>query len=177
LARNAGANILGADFSSSAILKARQLAASLQLQLRWEIMDVQSIAHPDNSFDVVISCETIEHLPDPKRAIRELARILRPGGKLFLTTPNYLNLIGLYRGYMRMKGTPYTETGQPINRFVMLPQTLRWIRSAGLGVLTFDSRNLYLPLPGRPWTLAKWLEHPRFLVRWLGFHSLVVAVK
>jgi 2-polyprenyl-3-methyl-5-hydroxy-6-metoxy-1,4-benzoquinol methylase len=177
LTRNTHADLVAADFSPTAVLKGCDYAASQCLSIRWEVMDIQSIAHDDNHFDYVISCETIEHVPDPARAVRELARVLKPGGKLFLTTPNYLNLIGLYRAYMRMKGTPFTETGQPINQFVTLIRTLRWVNDAGLKVLVSGSRCMYLPLPGRPWTLVNWLDHPRFLTRWLGLHSLVIATK
>jgi 2-polyprenyl-6-hydroxyphenyl methylase/3-demethylubiquinone-9 3-methyltransferase len=42
------------------------------------------------SVDFVVSSECIEHTPDPRRAVREMLRVLRPGGVLFLTTPNLL---------------------------------------------------------------------------------------
>ena len=177
LARNTQAQLTAADFSQTAVAKGRDHAASLGLNIRWQVMDIQSIAHPDASFDVVISSETIEHVPDPARAVAELARVLKPGGKLFLTTPNYLNLIGLYRGYMRMKGTPFTETGQPINKFVMLPRTRAWVKNTGLRILHSESQGMYLPIPGRPWTEIPALDRPRFITRWLGMHSLVIAQK
>jgi len=50
--------------------------------------DVLSLPFPDASFDVVLCTEVIEHTPDPGRAISELARVLRGGGTLVLTTPN-----------------------------------------------------------------------------------------
>lgn len=177
LARNTSARITAADFSHTAVAKGRNFAASLGLKIDWQVMDIQSIACPDSTFQFVISSETIEHVPDPIRAISELARVLKPGGKLFLTTPNYLNAIGLYRGFMRLAGKRFTETGQPINHFVTLPQTCAWIRKTGLRILHYESTGMYLPLPGRPWTEYPVLDRPRFLTRWLGLHSLVVAEK
>jgi 2-polyprenyl-3-methyl-5-hydroxy-6-metoxy-1,4-benzoquinol methylase len=177
LAQNTNAELTAADFSHTAVAKGRDFAAPIGLKIRWQVMDIQSIAYPDAAYDFVISSETIEHVSDPAHAVRELARVLKPGGKLFLTTPNYLNFIGLYRGYMRLKGTPFTETGQPINHFVVLPNTRRWVQSAGLRVLHAESRGIYLPIPGRPWTESAWLDRPRVFTRWLGLHSMVVAQK
>lgn len=42
----------------------------------------------DNSFDYVVSSEVIEHVTDPDKALKELYRVLKPGGTLALTTPN-----------------------------------------------------------------------------------------
>jgi ubiquinone/menaquinone biosynthesis C-methylase UbiE len=42
----------------------------------------------DASFDVVVSSEMIEHTTDPMQAVREMARVLKPGGPLALTCPN-----------------------------------------------------------------------------------------
>lgn len=41
----------------------------------------------DGSVDVVVTTQTLEHLPDPARFLREVGRVLAPGGKLFLTAP------------------------------------------------------------------------------------------
>lgn len=46
----------------------------------------------DNSFDAVTMAHVIEHLPDPIKTIRECRRLLRPGGKLMITTPNAKSL-------------------------------------------------------------------------------------
>ena len=47
---------------------------------------------PDACFDLVHCGDGIEHLENPFQALRELARLLAPGGRLVLTTPNYLSL-------------------------------------------------------------------------------------
>jgi 2-polyprenyl-3-methyl-5-hydroxy-6-metoxy-1,4-benzoquinol methylase len=170
--------IVAADFSITAVQKGRAFAAERNLtNIKWEISDIQDIAHPDASFDTVISCETIEHVPHPRKAIGEIARVLKPGGRLLLTTPNYLGTLGLYRIYLRLRGRVYTETGQPINNFVLLPLTCAWIARAGLCVKIVDAVGHYLPWPGRPPIEFSIFNNPRFLMRWFGLHSLVVAEK
>ena len=42
---------------------------------------------PDNSFDVILCTEVLEHTPEPIEALREMVRILKPGGRLFITAP------------------------------------------------------------------------------------------
>jgi len=50
---------------------------------------------PDESADVVVCIETIEHLENPRALIRELARLARPGALLLVTTPNQLSWLSL----------------------------------------------------------------------------------
>jgi SAM-dependent methyltransferase len=62
----------------------------------------------DNKFDAVVAIEIIEHLENPFRFARECAKLLKPGGFLFLTTPNVeailSRLIFLYTGRLNSFG-------------------------------------------------------------------------
>jgi SAM-dependent methyltransferase len=51
------------------------------------VSDIVSIPVEDNSFDLVICTEVLEHVPRPDLALKEFARILNPGGKLAITAP------------------------------------------------------------------------------------------
>jgi 2-polyprenyl-3-methyl-5-hydroxy-6-metoxy-1,4-benzoquinol methylase len=54
------------------------------------IGSILQIPFRDNTFDYVVSSEVIEHTPAPYAALHELHRVLKPGGKLVLSTPNRL---------------------------------------------------------------------------------------
>ena len=51
-------------------------------------MDAANMTFPDAFFDVVVSIETLEHVPELAASSREIARVLKPGGQLLLTVPN-----------------------------------------------------------------------------------------
>lgn len=61
-----------------------------EMGVSWTCQDACSLELPDNSYDIVISSECIEHVPNPQKALKEMARILKPGGFLVVTTPNKL---------------------------------------------------------------------------------------
>lgn len=61
--------------------------------LKLDIGDLNSkLPYPDDYFDYIICIEGIEHTENPFNAIREFSRLLKIGGKLFLSLPNYLNI-------------------------------------------------------------------------------------
>ncbi len=51
------------------------------------VCDASAIPVPDASFDAVLCSEVLEHVPHPTAVVNEMARILRPGGKLLITAP------------------------------------------------------------------------------------------
>jgi SAM-dependent methyltransferase len=52
--------------------------------------DATRLPFPDGSYDRIIAAEVLEHIPDDETAIRELARVLRPGGTMAVTVPAWL---------------------------------------------------------------------------------------
>lgn len=63
------------------------LTADLKMTHAMVRMDVTQIQFPDDSFDVIYCSHVLEHVPDDTRAMREFARVLRPGGWAILQVP------------------------------------------------------------------------------------------
>ena len=77
-------SVLGIDLSEGlmSIAKHETHRAELGAVVRYERMDAEHLALPDGSFDKVVSLFALLHLPDPLRGLREMFRVLRPGGTL-----------------------------------------------------------------------------------------------
>jgi SAM-dependent methyltransferase len=71
------------DFKS---LKGEQLNLGQYGRIDY-VCDATEIPVPDASYDVVLCTEVLEHVPEPVRVVKEIARILKPGGRLIMTAP------------------------------------------------------------------------------------------
>jgi ubiquinone/menaquinone biosynthesis C-methylase UbiE len=93
-----GATIVGVDLSEGMIAQARRdLEAAGFRSVTLEVGDATSLRFPDATFDKVVCSEVIEHIPDTDRAIGEMQRVLKPGGRLVLSTPNRNSWYGFER--------------------------------------------------------------------------------
>lgn len=63
------------------------LSGDLDPRLAMVQMDITDIRYPDNSFDVIYCSHVLEHVPDDRKAMRELARVLKPGGWAVIAVP------------------------------------------------------------------------------------------
>ena len=170
-----GATVVAADFFETAVGAARTALAKFP-NAQVIRADIQDIPEPDNSFDMVISLETLEHVNDPKRAIGELVRVTRAGGRLIITGPNYLSLMGLSRILLRLVGRRYHEVNQPINKPVMLPLQLHRLREFGCHIDVTQADTHLFVLPGFDTFRLGFLERLRTLDRF-GYQTGIVATK
>ena len=76
-----------------------------------------TLPFPDDSFDAVINSEVIEHVADDASILREMYRILRPGGTLVLGTPDYARRLWLVLEWIYGKVMPGAYAHEHITRF------------------------------------------------------------
>ncbi len=77
-----GVHVQGADFTFPMLPLALGKGRDAGLQLNWANADAQALPYRDASFDAVTISFGIRNVEDPQRALRECARVLRPGGQL-----------------------------------------------------------------------------------------------
>lgn len=79
------AEVVGVDLTEAMLAQARALARRRGLaNLSFQRGDVERLPFPDGAFDLVTSRYSAHHYPHPAAALREFARVLRPGGALLL---------------------------------------------------------------------------------------------
>ena len=179
-----GAMVCGADFSAAALRIAGQKAShgnrrSSRIELSQA--DAHHLPFASGAFDLVVSCETIEHLINPFAAIQEMARVCKPGGTLYLTTPNYLNLMGLYLLYDVLLGKDRRSAAtQPLDRRWLFWQVREIVKRSGWKILQSDGTVHQVPFPGRNPVPLHFLERDRRVRRLLSpiaFHYFILARK
>lgn len=86
LAAAGAAELTGLDIDRGAVASAQRRGE--RSGARVEQGDLQALDFPDDSFDLAVCFETLEHLASPDRGVAELRRVVRPGGTLVVSSPN-----------------------------------------------------------------------------------------
>jgi SAM-dependent methyltransferase len=121
VARAAGARLIGIDLAESALAHARGFADRLGVEAEFVPGSFESTGLADATADVVMSVDAFLFTPDKRAAFAELARVLRPGGRLALLSWDY--------------------DGQPRNRPPQVADHRPLAEEAGLAVLAYDETD------------------------------------
>eukprot|EP00955_Chlamydomonas_euryale_P051371 354857-Chlamydomonas_euryale.AAC.55 len=79
------ASVTGITLSPKQVQRGMELCAERGLDnVKLQVMDALKMEFADNTFDLVWACESGEHMPDKKKYIEEMARVLKPGGTLVI---------------------------------------------------------------------------------------------
>jgi len=99
---------IGLDISSSALQKARDLAQRYEVRSRVDFIigDAQFLPIRDQTSDIVVCSETLEHVANPDRAFHELVRATKNSGYLCLTVPNLFSTLFFEYVFFLLFGQP-----------------------------------------------------------------------
>lgn len=151
--RNAGWNVEGIDFDPGAAAHVKR-----KYGIHVSVGRLTDMQFPQAAYDVVAMSQVIEHVHDPLALLKECHRVLRPGGRLLITTPNAQSLA--HRRY----GRHWRGLEPPRHLHVFTPAALERSARAGgfqrleLHTLSAESAGIYrasdeiraLPSPQRP---------------------------
>lgn len=142
--------ITAVDFSDKAIAIAAARSRELGGAVNFRVEDAENLQLPERTFDQVISCECLEHVPHPAKMAGEICRVLKPGGRFILTTENYFNgmLLAWLDAWWRKKEFDSGSGAQPHENFFLFWRVQRILERAGLRVDHTESNHFqWLLLP------------------------------
>jgi ubiquinone/menaquinone biosynthesis methyltransferase len=141
--------VRGIDVSEQMLAIARsRLQRPLQGRVTFERGDLARLDAPSASMDVVTAGYAIRNAPDPRAALGEIARVLRPGGRLYILEffrPADAVWRALYLGYLRVAGATvgwlwhrapaaYEYIAASISQFATCEEFASWLSEAGFQV-------------------------------------------
>ena len=146
----AGAEVTGIDLAPGMIEVARLHAAEGGLAIDYRVASAEELARDSPGRFAVVTCmEMLEHVPDPAAMVATLARLLSPGGALFVSTINR----NLKSFLLAIVGAEYVLRVIPpgtheYERLIVPSELARWARAAGLTLAELAGIE-FNPLTGR----------------------------
>ena len=105
-----GAQVVGIDIAADLIDAARTIGQTQGLDIRYEIGDAEALRFEDASFDAVVSTFGVMFASRPEAAAAEIARVVRPGGRIALTTwlpdSNVFEMFKVMKAFMPAPPSP-----------------------------------------------------------------------
>jgi 2-polyprenyl-6-hydroxyphenyl methylase / 3-demethylubiquinone-9 3-methyltransferase len=132
----AGAKVTAIDLAPGMIEVARLHAMEQNLEIDYRMVAAEAVAAAEpSSFDVVTCMEMLEHVPEPAQMVGTLAKLVRPGGAVFISTLNR----NLKSFLLAIVGAEYVMNLIPrgtheYDRLIRPAELARWARSAGLSL-------------------------------------------
>jgi SAM-dependent methyltransferase len=95
------ATVEGLEVTEAIVARCREFAdAKNCANATFRLGAAEALPYADRAFEVVVSFDVLEHVDDPFRALREIARVLRPGGHAYLVFPTYLGARSSHLDYV-----------------------------------------------------------------------------
>ena len=117
----AAKHMIATDYSNGMIAEARK--GDCPANLTFEVADAMSLPYPDDAFDAVIIANALHIVPDPGKVLREIDRVLKPGG--LLIAPNFVEHKGtlvsrIWSGILRLAGVRFEHQWSAAEYLVFL---------------------------------------------------------
>lgn len=165
-----GAQATGVDLSEAMLRVARRRAADAGVLIQLQRGDVRALPFADNSFDVVIAVTALCFVTDPERAVREMARVLTPGGRLVIGELGRWNTWAAWRRLRGWLGTaPWRQATFRSSR-----QIIDLVDGSGLNVDQVGGAIYYPPMSLAA-RLFRGLEHRVERVTTLGAAFVAIS--
>lgn len=132
---------------------AREELARHRINADVHIFEKLPLPLPDKSFDIILTYETLEHVPWPENYLMELGRLAAPGALLVLTTPNVL-----WEPVHALAPILHLHHSEGPHRMVPRREILAGLRQAGFSI---ELERAFVLIPGGPKPLVKlgkWIE-------------------
>jgi SAM-dependent methyltransferase len=129
----AGADLTGIDLTPRAVEHTARRLAAFGLKSDVRVMDAENLDFPDGTFDVVYSWGVLHHSPDTPKAIREVYRVLKPGGEARVMIYHKYSFVGymLWVRYALLRLRPFTSLSTIYSKYLESPGTKAYsIRAA-----------------------------------------------
>jgi ubiquinone/menaquinone biosynthesis C-methylase UbiE len=81
--------VVGIDYGQTMVEEAKARSKGLDLPVEFRQADAHALPFPDASFDRCVATQVFQHLPGPARALAEMVRVARPGGRVVVTEPDW----------------------------------------------------------------------------------------
>jgi ubiquinone/menaquinone biosynthesis C-methylase UbiE len=152
--------VLGVDLSSRLLDRARAKAKAADLaNVEFRLADMTALKYPDGSFDAVISVFSIFFVPDMEGLVSELWRMVRPGGKLAVTTWGRRIFEPAYSRWLSAVGQerPDLVTAfNPWDRITDVTSVRRLLRDGGVSDAEVTAEDGFQPLRSAQdwWTIV-----------------------
>ena len=133
------AQITSIDFSPKMLKQASLKKEHKAIRVNLDLMDIQSLAFADNSFDTVIASFVFCSVPHPLKGLKELYRVCKPGGQVLLLEHMISNNSLLAKVMNFVNPIVLNLVGANINR-----NTLRTIKAAGFAWVIVDQQSSHI---------------------------------
>ena len=143
-----------------------------------KVGDIYDLQFASGSMDVCVMMETIEHLTEPQVALAGIHRVLAPGGKLFISFPNFLHLPWLaVRLLSDLFNKPNWIVRQPIDKIYTVFGVIRIVSRAGFHFQNAVGSNYGPPVfyPLETDRVTGFLN--RLGLWWISFHPILIFGK